>query len=480
MRRGETPVLMDPVALAQMRGDLPQHGELGAGQHQIVPACGGRQALGQAVKAAPAGLGATLPEQCGGIGRGVLQRGLERGGSELQGARVQPELACRLLQPRAGPGRGMRPQRVAPEGPAIGLLRAGNRAMPCSRAQRDRFADRQEAQRARLFGQMARRGRQGVAGVDVQRRAQQNGFALPQGAQRLAFGRGVRDVLGLQHQAGQPGLPRRARGHIFLRAGVVALQDEHRQGRVAVGGDPFGDPSRRRFVRGRGMGQGRRGPQQGTKARVQFVQSGQEVQHPFVDAQARRAQVGRFVHLQQPPAAQRVLRRQRAPVRAFQRAQCQGKAGVAHSAATALRGGAQLGQAGIHFDAGAQQQQVAFERRQAERRAQLIDRPFAVERGAGLRQPLRTLARRAAARLVQARAQPREFRGQQLLVGVGPAQGRARVHGSSIWRFRYRTGTASRSTSGLSMPSTRRRARNCVPAGGASRHTKANWLAGAV
>ncbi|MNV87479.1 hypothetical protein D3C71_1816030 [compost metagenome] len=105
-------------------------------------------------------------------------------------------------------------------------------------------------------------------------------------------------------------------------------------------------------------------------------------------------------------------------------------------AATALGGGAEFGQAGIHFGARAQQQQIALERRQAKGRAQLIDGPFSVQLGTGLRQPLRALARRAVARLVETRTQPRELRGQQLLVGFGPAQGRARVHGSSIWRFR--------------------------------------------
>ena len=162
--------------------------------------------------------------------------------------------------------------------------------------------------------------------------------------------------------------------------------------------------------------------------------------------------------LEQPPAAQRPHRRERAPVRLGKAASASPKVAQARCAPPARRRTARRARASISTPAH-EQQQVALEGAQAEALGELIDgrRRRAARRGS--RATLRSRARRRRRRASRC-LQPRELGHQRRwLASVQSACASGAFIGSRSADSRNAGGSAGRSMIGLSMPSMRSRAR---------------------
>ena len=105
--------------------------------------------------------------------------------------------------------------------------------------------------------------------------------------------------------------------------------------------------------------------QQGFQAGVEVIDPGQEVQHPFVYAQARIRQAGFFDNLNQAPAAQGAYRTECTPMRFFQRRQRQTECRIG-SLGIALRCGAQRGKFCVQLHACAKQENVSLKKAETE------------------------------------------------------------------------------------------------------------------
>ena len=117
---------------------------------------------------------------------------------------------------------------------------------------------------------------------------------------------------------------------------------------------------------------GRRTGSTSVEALVEVGLAGDVVQHPFIDPQRASGQGIAGADLDQLEMPQRRGGKERAPLRAGQDRERESECRVG-------RGRIGLGrrqirrEAGVHFDAGAQQQHVALERREAETRGHRLD-----------------------------------------------------------------------------------------------------------
>ncbi len=174
------------------------------------------------------------------------------------------------------------------------------------------------------------------------------------------------------------------------------------------------------------------------QAFVHARHAGQIVQDALIDSQRTRCYRRTSSQFNQPPVAQGRVRRQSAPVRIRQGGQRQTERGM-RTLAVALRRKALRGKRAVEFDAGAEQQRGALERRQAEVRAELIQSGWCRQAASAI---LKRLLQRAAVfclrtglfgMVVECRAHDGQLRHEALLVGLGPSRrlGSVRLHGST-------------------------------------------------
>ena len=188
------------------------------------------------------------------------------------------------------------------------------------------------------------------------------------------------------------------------------------------------------------------------QARIQVVQSGEEVQDAFVDAQARECEPALVVEFEEPPVSQRPYRRHRAPMRIREARQRKPEGGICRAGGI-VGLGARGRESAIHLHTRAHQQHVALERAQFE----CLRDPRRSPPATAVRHAPRQARARCGAVSSVSRARMRaKFRRQHALVCVQP---RRDAHVISILRLRNAGGEAAVSMMGLSMPSTRSRAR---------------------
>ncbi len=184
---------------------------------------------------------------------------------------------------------------------------------------------------------------------------------------------------------------------VLLSLRIVAAQLQH--GRVAVAHVERARGLLRQALMRRGDPVRRRAfLQQRLQSLIDRVDAGEVVQDALVDPQRRRGEPLAGVELDQAEAAQRAVRRERAPVRRGQR---RGREAERHMAAlAAARGlGAQRREPGVHLDAGAEQEDVALEWAQLEKAVSARRSPaasaFSTWRRCRRRRPRSPIGRRA-------------------------------------------------------------------------------------
>ncbi len=243
----------------------------------------------------------------------------------------------------------------------------------------------------------------GISAPHQQRGRQQYGFPSPQHAKSLKFGGAGRCVLGAQHVKLQSDRGGGGGGDILRAGQIVAAQMDHgvRSRRPGPRGcDAVGE----RLLLLRDQARSGVDGEQGPQALVEQIDAGQKMQDTLVDAQRRGGEGLVRLHLDQPPAAQRARRRQRAPMRLVERAErgCEGRA------VSAIGLGPARGELRVHLDAGAKQQHLAFERGKIEGFHEHVDR----RRGSCLRSRRPTVFRIVRGRIARdPPPQPRQLRG---------------------------------------------------------------------
>ena len=217
-------------------------------------------------------------------------------------------------------------------------------------------------------------GRVELVAIEQQHRAAQRGLALPEPHQRLQLARVGRQILRADDAQIPSQLATGRRSHAALVGRLDAAQLHRGQRRIARRLRPQrGDALGQSVLR---WGQGRclmHAVDDAEQPVIQVVHAQQIMQHALVDAQRAEHQRGARADLDQPPAPQRSLRRQRAPVRIGQRGQGQAE-GRVRTLRIAVRRSKERAEAGIQLQAGAQEQHVALEGREAEIDAERVQR----------------------------------------------------------------------------------------------------------
>ncbi|MFO0889868.1 MAG: hypothetical protein U0790_12095 [Isosphaeraceae bacterium] len=135
--------MVDPRALPDMDGDLPEQVDLRRGEHQVVPGCGGLDPLGQPVHPGPGEVPAGVPEPVfqdrAVAGADVV---LDQGLDAPDALGVQAELGGEAVEQAVQP-LGPRPERADPEGPLLPGLAGGTSSRTVARP-RSRSGSRQE------------------------------------------------------------------------------------------------------------------------------------------------------------------------------------------------------------------------------------------------------------------------------------------------------------------------------------------------
>ncbi len=284
-----------------------------------------------------------------------------------------------------------------------------------------------------LLGQPGRgAGALGVGAVEVvvlqqQGAAEQGRVAVPAAKQGVEVGLGGGQTLGPEGVQAQADLPAGGGGDGALIVGALAAELDVRQ-RPALGARPQpGDAVGEGLVRwGQGLGRVER-VEQAQQALVELAQAGEVVDNLLGGAQGADRQGAAGPDLDQAPAAQGAGGRQRVPVGAGQggQGQAEGRVGAGR---VALGRGAEVGEAAVELDPGAEQQRVALEGREAEAAGERVEGAGRAVVGAGRQGGGGVLA-----------AQPRDARrkqgayagkvgDQRPLVSLGPAYRRRRAH----------------------------------------------------
>jgi len=186
----------------------------------------------------------------------------------------------------------------------------------------------------------------------------------------------------LQHVRPQPVAPERLRRSQRAIAGTPAREQHAAAGcreRARGGRCSIRDPAGRRLPR-----RCRHRRYQAVQPLITALHAGQQMQNPLVDAQRRARQCVARQHFDKPPAAQRPVARQRAPMRVRQCGEREAESRVA-LARIALCTGTGLSEAAVQFYPRTKQQHRDLERTQGEDLGEPIDRRRRVERRRELR-----------------------------------------------------------------------------------------------
>ena len=358
---GEAPVLVDVAAPTDLSDDRTQRAELQRGQHEVVPAGERLDPLRQVVETRTR-LGAARPpegpaERLAGGGRLRARRGdrVQRQ-VELRGQRLE-----RAVRRRAALG-----EQLPPVGALLGPGRPGNvdsdrrptsepHDVLCSDDDpgRDLAGERRQPPVDVRVGV--------VVHLDEEDGGRQDELPLPQAGSERALLRQRGKVRRRRDEQAKAGHLGAALGDGAARLRVGA--DEERRGRRAA--DRRGEASRRRGLRGRQCRQsGHVGGD--PEPLVDVAEAGEVVQHSLVDPERARRHRLAWIELQQPPAPERAGRGKGAPVRFGEAAECERERRPVEPF-VARRHRAEAPEPRLELDPGAEQQQVAFERRQPER-----------------------------------------------------------------------------------------------------------------
>ena len=377
--RGESPVVVNPAALAHVYGDFLEDLLLRLGQDQISPARLGLDALGQPVEPRPRLHPAGLPERGAQVaGLRAVQRS---GASRTDRAAVKIELRAEDFH-AAVQARRRRAQVAPPHEPLLlgrrlhdvesdhrSLQAVAPRAPAHDQDSADFLQHTVERRLAAGVGVVT------VAGFDQQTRAAQDRFALPQAEKRVQLGGMDRQSARRDRVEIETELSAGGRRDLPLASRLVAAKlHDRRDGLSSRRPDP-GHRLGLCAVRLRQLG-GRGQPfEHAVQTLVEMGHAGKIMQHALIDANAalREAFPANF---DQAPAAQRPSGRERAPVRFAEHGQRQAEGRISAVRAV-LRRGDQPGKTRVEFDPGAEQQDFFFEARQPERAAESARWPAA-------------------------------------------------------------------------------------------------------
>ncbi len=365
----EAPLVVDGLAAFDVRHDLPQQRFFGRRQHDVVPGRLGIDALRQRVDAQACHRCGLRPQSLAQRGVGVIRRG--RGGDPRDRRRVQAELRGHL---RRFDGL-RRAERRGPELPLLvnrRLLDVDGVAAVERRPRLSRFDEHHAAGRCQETAQRTSvrfAGPFDVRGVNVEGHRQEQHFALPQPRQRFEIGGRRRQHFGLHAIHRQPEMVRDGGRHQALALRVLPEQlnrPEMRLIPIERAEDVVDDVTlrcrQRILIRGHAQRRDER-----RQPIVEMAQPLHEIDDALVRPQRARCQrmAPGLVDFDVAPVAKRALGRARIPPRRLEQREGQAEGRKRHRRIV-LRQRTEHRDAGIELHRHAEQQQIAFERRQTE------------------------------------------------------------------------------------------------------------------
>ena len=430
--------MMDGRPRPHLRRDLPEGRPLRLGQHEVVPAGGGLDARREIVEPRPGLHAAFVPDR---RQRVAVSRAGRRCGDPGDRRRLEVEVGDERVDAAVDRRRG-RAERADPQVPLLvvgrpldvdprpGPVEPGERLAPRRQHRRvqpvDEALDRRHAQRVAIA----------VAGFHHQHGTAQRGLARTQPRERLVL---CRQRVG-PHDEESEAEPARGGGGDCAPGGRVGTAQRRSRGRVGRV-DPVCHARGGRGLR-RGERSGGGGLDETVEPHVEVVDARQVMEDPLVDPERARGHRARVGELDELPAAQRRRRRQRAPVRAVEGGECKAERREAASR-VAVQRGAQVREGAVELHPGAQEQDVALERREPE------------DRGEGADRRVGRLGFACWRRLPLKRGpHARELADQRALVGLRPARHATFTLGPTNW-LNCGSDASVSSSSALSAPSTR-------------------------